>query len=135
MNKIYLIGNLTHDPELRSTPNGVDVCNFSIAVNRRFKDAAGNERTDFFKVQAWRQLAGLCSRFLAKGKKVAVIGSMQSGSCEKNGVKITTWDVVADEVEFLSSAHADEQAPQIGGPGSAPADQGFTQAGDEELPF
>ena len=150
MNKVYLIGNLTRDPEMRSTSAGIPVCNFSIAVNRRFKNAqTGQQETDFFNIVAWRQLAELCSRYLAKGRKVAVFGSIQTRSYEaQDGSKRTAFDIVADEVEFLSSANAGsvpssdyhaavspapvqrQQAPSY-----APADSGFTQVDDDELPF
>ena len=103
MNKVYLIGNLTRDPEMRSTSAGIPVCNFSIAVNRRFKNAqTGQQETDFFNIVAWRQLAELCGRYLAKGRKVAVFGSIQTRSYEaQDGSKRTAFDIVADEVEFL----------------------------------
>ena len=150
MNKVYLIGNLTRDPEMRSTSAGIPVCNFSIAVNRRFKNAqTGQQETDFFNIVAWRQLAELCGRYLAKGRKVAVFGSIQTRSYEaQDGSKRTAFDIVADEVEFLSSANAGsapssdyhaavypapvqrQQAPSY-----APADSGFTQVDDDELPF
>ena len=150
MNKVYLIGNLTRDPEMRSTSAGIPVCNFSIAVNRRFKNAqTGQQETDFFNIVAWRQLAELCGRYLAKGRKVAVFGSIQTRSYEaQDGTKRTAFDIVADEVEFLSSANAGsapssdyhaavspapvqrQQAPSY-----APADSGFTQVDDDELPF
>ena len=79
MNKVFLIGNLTRDPEMRSTQAGIPVCNFSIAVNRRFRNQqTGQQETDFFNIVAWRQLAELCSRYLAKGRKVAVTGSIQT---------------------------------------------------------
>ena len=150
MNKVYLIGNLTRYPEMRSTSAGIPVCNFSIAVNRRFKNAqTGQQETDFFNIVAWRQLAELCGRYLAKGRKVAVFGSIQTRSYEaQDGSKRTAFDIVADEVEFLSSANAGsapssdyhaavspapvqrQQAPSY-----APADSGFTQVDDDELPF
>ena len=150
MNKVYLIGNLTRDPEMRSTSAGIPVCNFSIAVNRRFKNAqTGQQETDFFNIVAWRQLAELCGRYLAKGRKVAVFGSIQTRSYEaQDGSKRTAFDIVADEVEFLSSANAGsapssdyhaavspapvqrQQAPSY-----AHADSGFTQVDDDELPF
>ncbi|MBP3704739.1 MAG: single-stranded DNA-binding protein [Candidatus Ventricola sp.] len=150
MNKVYLIGNLTRDPEMRSTSAGIPVCNFSIAVNRRFKNAqTGQQETDFFNIVAWRQLAELCGRYLAKGRKVAVCGSIQIRSYEaQDGTKRTAVDIVADDVEFLSSGNASsasssdyhaavspapvqrQQAPSY-----APADSGFTQVDDDELPF
>lgn len=141
MNKVYLIGNLTRDPEMRVTQSGVDVCNFSIAVNRR-KDAQGNQQTDYFNIVAWRQLAQLCGKFLMKGKKVAVVGSIQTRSYEaQDGSKRTAVDIVADEVEFLtpmgeapgtrSTAPAAQEAPATQ---EAPAAD-FTVVDDEELPF
>ena len=153
MNKVYLIGNLTRDPEMRSTQSGVPVCNFSIAVNRRFRNQqTGQQETDFFNIVAWRQLAELCSRYLAKGRKVAVSGSIQTRTYEaQDGSKRSAFDIVADEVEFLSSpqgttgapsgeyrpaAASAPQAPSMQqAPAYAPADTGFTQVDDDELPF
>ena len=150
MNKVYLIGNLTRDPEMRSTSTGIPVCNFSIAVNRRFKNAqTGQQETDFFNIVAWRQLAELCGRYLAKGRKVAVFGSIQTRTYEaQDGSKRTAFDIVADEVEFLSAANSaggsssdyhaavsPAPAPRAQAPAYAPADSGFTQVDDDELPF
>lgn len=105
MNKITLIGNLTKDPETRTTPSGATVCSFTIAVNRRFSDSNGEKVTDFFKINAWRQLGEVCSRYLAKGRKVAVIGELQARIYEgKNGSRMSL-DVSADEVEFLTPAN------------------------------
>lgn len=90
MNKVFLIGNLTKDPELRSTQSGVSVCNFTIAVNRRFKNANGQQETDYLNIIAWRQLAELCSKYLVKRRKVAVTGSIQTRTYEaKDGSKRT----------------------------------------------
>ena len=149
MNKVYLIGNLTRDPEMRSTQSGIAVCNFSIAVNRRFRNAqTGQQETDFFNIVAWRQLAELCSRYLAKGRKVAVVGSIQTRSYEaQDGSKRTAFDIVADEVEFLNTASAGSApageyhapsaapAPRAQAPAYAPVDTGFVQVDDDELPF
>ena len=151
MNKVYLIGNLTRDPEMRSTSSGIPVCNFSIAVNRRFKNAqTGQQETDFFNIVAWRQLAELCGRYLAKGRKVAVVGSIQTRTYEaQDGSKRSAFDIVADEVEFLSTQSASgassgdyhaavspaPAAPRAQAPAYAPADSGFTQVDDDELPF
>ena len=150
MNKVYLIGNLTRDPEMRSTNTGIPVCNFSIAVNRRFRNAqTGQQETDFFNIVAWRQLAELCSRYLAKGRKVAVSGSIQTRTYEaQDGSKRTAFDIVADEVEFLSAGQGSASsadyaspmsspapAPRQQAPAFSPADAGFTQVDDDELPF
>lgn len=151
MNKVFLIGNLTRDPEIRSTQSGVAVCNFSIAVNRRFRNPqTGQQETDFLNIVAWRQLAELCSKYLAKGRKVAVAGSIQTRTYEaKDGSKRTAWDIVADEVEFLSQNQQSSTQSAPGAyttaaskdSGAAYAPQphndfgGYTQADDEELPF
>jgi single-strand DNA-binding protein len=136
MNKITLIGNLTHDPEVRSTPNGVTVCSFTIAVNRRFAGANGERPTDFFRINAWRQLGETCARFLSKGRKVAVIGELQARTYEaKDGSTRMSLDVQADEVEFLSPKQAED--------GSAPAPRtdnaqdmaGFTDIQSDDIPF
>ena len=120
MNKVFLIGNLTRDPEMRSTQSGVPVCNFSIAVNRRFRNAqTGQQETDFLNIVAWRQLAELCGRYLAKGRKVAVDGSIQTRTYEdKTGNKRYAFEVVANNVHFTG-----EKSGSTGGQGGygAPA--------------
>ncbi len=152
MNKVFLIGNLTRDPEMRSTQSGIPVCNFSIAVNRRFRNAqTGQQETDFFNIVAWRQLAELCSRYLTKGRKVAVLGSIQTRTYEaQDGSKRSAFDIVADEVEFLSSQQSGAPSSEYHAPSAAPApapaprqqapayssaDSGFTQMDDDDLPF
>lgn len=103
MNKITLIGNLTKDPQKRATPNGISVCNFTIAVNRRFAGQNGEKQTDFFTIVTWRALADNCARYLSKGKKVAIVGELQARTYEANdGTTRMSLDVSADEVEFLS---------------------------------
>lgn len=117
MNKTFLIGNLTRDPELTQTPNGVSVCKMSIAVNRNFTNANGERDTDFFNVVAWRGLADNCGKFLSKGKKIAVCGSIQNRSYEtENGKKFVT-EIMADEIEFLSPVSEGEQQSKGNGQG------------------
>ncbi len=143
MNKVYLIGNLTRDPEMRTTGSGIAVCNFSIAVNRRFKNAqTGQTETDFFNIVAWRQLAELCSKYLAKGRKVAVFGSLQSRTYEaQDGSKRSAIDIVADEVEFLggnqqqNGQRSSAQAPAAPPQSDYAPPPGFTPVDDDELPF
>lgn len=107
MNKITLIGNLTRDPEVRATPNGITVCTFTIAVNRRFANKDGEKETDFFRINAWRQLGEVCATYLAKGRKVAVVGELQARTYEsKDGETRMSLDVQADEVEFLTPKNA-----------------------------
>ena len=109
MNKIILIGNLVRDPETRSTPNGVTVCSFTIAVNRRFTPQGSEKQADFFRINAWRQLGENCARYLAKGRKVGVVGELQARTYEaKDGTTRMSLDVSADEVEFLTPKERDE---------------------------
>ena len=109
MNKVYLIGNLTRDPELAETTSGVAVCRFSIAVNRPYANAEGVKEADFFNITTWRGQAENCGKFLKKGSKVAVVASLQNRTYEdKDGVKRTVTDIIASEVEFLSTARGEE---------------------------
>lgn len=102
MNKVLLIGNLTRDPELVQTPNGISYCRFSIAVSRRFANQDGERETDFFNIIAWRGLGENVHRFLKKGSKACVSGSIQLNNFEKDGVKRTNVEIAADDVEFLT---------------------------------
>ena len=99
MNTIMLIGNLVRDPEAKTLANGINLTTFTIAVNGRGKDADAT----YFRITAWRQLAENCSRFLEKGKKVAVLGSVSlSTYTKKDGTGGASLEVNADQVEFLS---------------------------------
>ena len=103
MNKVFLIGNLTRDPELTTTPSGVSVCHFAIAVNRTYTSGDGERQTDFFNCTAWRVLAERIAQYAKKGKKVAVSGSIQLRNYEDNqGVKRTAVDIICQDCEFLS---------------------------------
>lgn len=142
MNKWIGISNLTRDPELSETPNGTAVCKFTVAVNRNFTNANGERECDFINVVAWRSLAENCGRFLSKGKKVSVVGSLQTRSYESNGEKKYVTEIMADEVEFLSPKdednHQSQRQPQQGGQRDnqqrrRPALQAFDDDGD--IPF
>ena len=103
MNKVFLIGNLTRDPELSETNSGTPVCRFGLAVNRRRSSAGEEPQVDFFNVTAWRGLAETIARFTKKGNKVSVVGSIQIRNYEDNaGQKRTFVDIIADDVEFLT---------------------------------
>jgi len=108
MNKVILIGNLTKDPEISTTQNGVSVCRFTVAVSRKFTNAEGERETDFINVIVWRTLADNCHKFLKKGSKAAIVGSIQTRSYDgTDGTKRYITEVVADEVEFISTKNAD----------------------------
>lgn len=109
MNKCILVGNLTKDPELTTTSNGVAVCRFSIAVSRRYASADGNRDTDFLNIVVWRNLGENCHKFLKKGSKVGIVGNIQTRSYDAtDGTKRYVTEIVAEEVEFLSTKSADE---------------------------
>lgn len=136
MNKVILIGNLTRDPELSQTNSGISVCRISIAVSRRYASPDGSRETDFFNVTAWRAIAENCAKYLKKGSKIAVVGSIQNRSYEaQDGSKRFTTDIMADEIEFLSTKNEGEV-------GAVPAsNESNTQVADlqpiddDSLPF
>lgn len=100
MTKVFMIGNLTRDPELTETAGGVQVCRFSVAVNRGYGD---DRTTDFYNVTAWRKTAEAVARYTKKGNKIAVYGDLQIRQYEANdGTRRTSVDVIAQDVEFLT---------------------------------
>lgn len=131
MNKAFLIGNLVRDPELRSTTTGKSVCSFTIAVNRRKTQNSQNPEADYFRVTAWGELGESCSKYLAKGRKVAVTGSVSLSTYNtQEGQTRSNIEVRADEVEFLTPRNtqtAEEQPSQSQG--------GFQRIETDELPF
>lgn len=135
MNKVYLIGNLTRDPELSTTNSGVSVCRFSIAVGRRFSNAEGERETDFFNITAWRGTAENCAKFLKKGSKVAVSGAIQIRNYERqDGTKGLSVDIIADEVEFLSSRNDGASEGGMSVSGNQPVSE-LQPVSDDDLPF
>lgn len=134
MQRIYLIGNLTADPVLRATQNGTSVCQFTLAVNRRFPGPDGQKITDFFRVVTWKTQAENCAKYLAKGRKCAVIGELQARTYEaKDGTTRLSLDVSADEVEFLSPKDEAKPEPKRELP---PADPNtFEDVSSDDLPF
>lgn len=104
MNKLTIIGNLTRDPELRTTATGLSVCSFTVAVNRKKTANQQQPEADYFKVTAWRERGEICAKFLAKGRKVCVIGPVSvSTFTGSDGTTRANLEVTAEEVEFLSS--------------------------------
>src|SRR3954468_21055970 len=105
-NQVILMGNLTRDPELRTTPSGASVCSFSLALNRSYKSADGNwtEATDYIDVVAWGPLGERVAQYLTKGRPALVNGRLQSRSWEQEGVKRSKVEVVAQDVTFLGGA-------------------------------
>jgi single-strand DNA-binding protein len=141
-NQIIIVGNLTDDPELRYTPNGAAVVKFRVAVNRRFKDEAGNWKdgeTSYFTVNAWRTLAENVAETLSRGTRVVVAGRLQMRSWEtQEGDKRTVVEIEADEIGpslRWATAKVERQGRSGGGEWSAPASVGAGSATDEETPL
>ena len=143
MNKVILIGNLANDPEARTTQSGISQSTFRIAVQRRFANQQGVRETDFFTVIAWRQTADFCNRYLTKGRRVAVEGSIQNRSYDaQDGSKRYVTEIIADNIEALSARGEDGGQPRRdNGPTPPPAQPAppsmndFTEVDDDELPF
>ena len=147
MNKVILIGNLTRDPELVTTNNGISLCKFGLAVQRRFSSNDGEKDVDFFNIVVWRGPAENCYKYLKKGSKVGILGSIQTRSYESNdGTKKYAFDIIAEEVEFLSSknqtadgvpSYGDVPQQTSGSKSSGKSDviNTFTPIDDNDLPF
>lgn len=139
MNKVFLIGNLTKDPEMSETSNGTIFCRISIAVNRPYsKDT--EKAVDYFNITIWRNQAENCGKYLKKGSKVAVVGSVQNRSYEdKDGNKRQTTDIVAETCEFLiksnneNSKDNDEETPSR--PNTRNNNSNQIEMYDDDLPF
>lgn len=128
MNKVFLVGRLTKAPELKTTPNGVSVTTFTLAVTRRMN----REETDFLNIVAWRGLADNCAKYLVQGQQVAVIGEIRTRSYDaKDGSRRYITEIQADDVEFLSKPEKKTQGDK------AFEDElkGMLEVNDENLPF
>lgn len=126
LNRIVLIGRLTKDSDLKYTPNGVAVCNFTLAVDRTFKNANGEREADFINCVVYRQLAELCANYLSKGKIAAVDGRLQIRSYDgQDGQKRWVTEVIGEKVRFLSPK---DHAPDIN-------DVGTEISLDSDIPF
>ena len=148
MNKLFIVGNLTRDPELRITQSGISVCGFTVAVNRhRTSQDQGQPQADFFRVTAWRQLGENCNKYLAKGRKVCIVGPVSVSTYVGNdGITRAQMEITADDVEFLTpkSESQPEQntANAVAGrlnqyatPAPKPPEGGYVDVEDDDLPF
>ncbi|RJP34627.1 MAG: single-stranded DNA-binding protein [Candidatus Omnitrophota bacterium] len=152
LNHIVLIGRLVADPDVRYTQSGIQVAKICLAVDRKFKNAAGERETDFINVVAWRKLAELLEKYMKKGRLIAVQGSLQSRKYQtKEGENRTAYEVQADEIKFLDwgdrpgsggisspPPHTDADVPPSSSPSSYPNEYPPAAAGpdtDDDLPF
>lgn len=144
LNCAVIMGRLTADPELRQTPSGVPVTRFTVAVDRGYVKAGEERKADFINVVAWRQTAEFVSRYFQKGSMIAVQGSIQTGSYEKDGVKRSTFEIIADNVSFCGSKSESgttgaprTTAATVAAPSfsNGSADDFAAMADDDDLPF
>ena len=139
MNKLTIIGNLVRDPESRTVSNGATVCSFTVAVNRRRSaQNAGQQEADFIRVSAWRQLGENCQRYLAKGRKVCVIGPVSVNTYTgSDGTFRASMEMTADDVEFLSPRSEDGSSSYTApaATSATPVSSGLTEVDSDELPF
>ena len=144
MNKVFLSGNLTRDPEVKYTPNGKAVSKFGIAINRRYKNAEGGQPdVDFFNLTAWDKTAEFCGRYLRKGSRVLVEGRLQTYSYQaQDGTKRSGVDIQIDNIEFASSKREGDSGERFTPkPSSTPSNTDFDddfsgeEISDERLPF
>ena len=112
MNKAILMGRLTKDPDLRTTPSQVSVATFTLAVDRRYKSASGDRPTDFINIVAWRGLADFVGNYCRKGIKLVVSGSIQTRTYDdKDGKKVYVTEIVTNNIMFLDTKKESGQAP------------------------
>lgn len=136
MNNLMIIGNLTRDPETRTTTSGAIVCSFTVAVNRRRTQNNQQPEADYFRVSAWNKLGENCSKYLAKGRKVSVVGAVSVNTYQsQDGKTHASLNIIANDIEFLSSrndassASSQEENPVID------EQSGMVVVETDELPF
>lgn len=136
MNRCMLIGNLTKDPELRTTGSGVSVSTFSIGVSRRFPNQNGERESDFFNIVVWRKQAENCAKYLRKGSQVCVAGAIQNRSYDdRDGNKRYITEIVADEVQFLRTNRDGNDNGSYAPPSSPPQSNSQMHEIEEDMPF
>lgn len=143
MNKAILVGNLTKEPEQRTTSSGIAVTSFTVAVNRRYKTQDGQQQTDFINCVAWRGTAEFVAKYFSKGSRIGVVGTIQTRTYnDQNGNKRYVTEVVADEVEFAGSKTQNQDMQKPTEQESRTADELFAEdladfqpLDDSELPF
>jgi len=141
VNKVIVVGRLGRDPEVRYTPDGTAVANFSVATSDEWKDKASGEkkeRTEWHRIVAWRRLGEICGEYLAKGRMVYVEGKLQTRSWEQDGVTRYTTEIVASDVQFLGGR--EDSAGSGRSAGRQTMDQGYPEppmsnAQDDDIPF
>jgi single-strand DNA-binding protein len=134
MNKVELVGRLTKEPEVKLTQNQTPFCNFTVAVDRRFKDQSGNRQADFINCVAWKQTAQFIQKYFHKGNRIGICGSIQTRSYEKDGQKVFITEVLAEEAEFVEANNRSE-APEEHQETPAAVAPMESEAQKQDLPF
>ena len=139
LNSAVVMGRLTSDPEVRKTQSGTSVCRFSVAVDRKFAKEDGQRETDFIDILAWRGTADFIGKYFVKGQMIAIQGSIQTGSYEKDGIKRRTFEIVAENVSFCGgksdNSSNDNGASETPSFSNADTDDFVSSVDDDELPF
>ncbi|MBA2429820.1 MAG: single-stranded DNA-binding protein [Thermoleophilaceae bacterium] len=143
INRVVLTGNLTRDPELRTTSSGTSVCSLRVACNTRRKDASGDwvDKPNYFDVTVWGAQGENCATYLAKGRPVAVDGRLEWREWEQDGNKRQAVDIIADSVQFLGSRDGGENGSRYTPQSDVPADTAdfqrapAAQGTDDDIPF
>lgn len=130
MNQVTLIGRLTADPVLNTTSGGTNVCKFTLAVDRPYKDSKGEKQADYLNVVVWRELGNNCAKYLTKGRQCALRGSVQTRSFIKDDEKRYITEIVAEQVEFLGSKAESTEPKQ-----TRPKLEDLQVIEDDDLPF
>lgn len=133
LNSAIIMGRLTADPELRTTSSNISFVRFSVAVDRAYQKQGTERQTDFINVVAWRQTADFVSRYFRKGQMIAVQGSIQTGSYEKDGVRRQTFEIVADNVSFCGSKSESGAAVADRYPAPSAQPASFQNSGSEDF--
>lgn len=141
MNKVIMMGRIAHDLELKTTPNGVSVCSFRLAVDRNYQKKDEEKKTDFFNVVAWRASAEFVTKYFAKGRMILVEGELQTRQyTDKNGNPATWYEIIAEHLHFTGEPKKDGAAastapPATDGQNAPPAPEPPSISDDDDYPF
>ncbi|CCC86335.1 single-stranded DNA-binding protein [Paenibacillus polymyxa] len=136
LNRVILIGRLTKDPELRYTPSGIAVAQFTLAVDRPFANQGGEKEADFIPIVTWRQLAENCANYLRKGRMTAIEGKIQVRNYENNeGKRVYVTEIVADNVRFLESSKREGRNENISSNRNSQSNRNYDPFPDDGKPI
>jgi single-strand DNA-binding protein len=135
MNHVSLLGRLTKDPEVKKTQSGTSVCSFTIAVDRRFKNADGTRQTDFIPCVGWRQVADIIGQYFHKGSRIGITGSIQTRSYDGQNGKVFVTEVLVEEIEFIDKRSETQEQNQTPAPQAEAITPNEEEYIEESLPF